>query len=81
MNDTTLVSQPVACETSACSQLKVSAWNWRGLDKGEPYLHHLAQDHSDIIVVSEHWLWPYDIQRLESIHIDLSRQKGNLTTD
>ena len=30
----------------------------------------LISDGSDVIVLSEHWLWPFDLHRLEGIHPD-----------
>ena len=32
----------------------------------EPYLKYLA-NHSDIILLREHWLWPFELQKLSSV--------------
>ena len=37
--------------------LRICAWNCRGIDSGRAYLLSLL-DESDIIVLTEHWLWP-----------------------
>lgn len=45
-------------------KLCVITWNARGLKSGEPYLNHLSQMISDVIVMTEHQLWPYEVQKL-----------------
>ena len=35
-----------------------------------PYLYQLIEEGSDIIAVSEHWLWPYQLCHLNNIHPD-----------
>ena len=47
---------------------KLTTWNCRGLTTGEPYIHQLAEEGSNIIVVKEHWLWPYESKRLSEVH-------------
>ena len=49
-------------------QLRVTTWNCRGLNNGEPYLHQLADNDSDVVVVTEHWLWPFESHRLSQVH-------------
>ena len=34
------------------------------------YLNQLIQDGSDIFAISEHWLWPYQLHFLNTIHPD-----------
>ena len=48
--------------------LKLTSWNCRGLSTGEPYIYQLAEDGSDVIIVTEHWLWPYEANRLSKVH-------------
>ena len=36
--------------------------------KREPNIHQLADSGSDIIAVSEHWLWPFEVDCLCSVH-------------
>ena len=50
------------------SNLKIVTWNCRGLSSGEPCIHHLAEEGYDIIAITEHWLWPYEAERLCIIH-------------
>ena len=57
--------EPGAVQTS----LRVCAWNCRGFSQALPYIQHLAQEH-DVIVLSEHWLWPYELHKLDDIHPD-----------
>ena len=32
------------------------------------YLDHLVQGGSDVIVLSEHWLWPYELHKLDEFN-------------
>ena len=50
--------------------LKITSWNCRDLSSSIPYLNNLISDGSDIIVISEHWLWPFELHRLNEIHPD-----------
>lgn len=45
------------------SGISVVAWNCHGLSNSAPYLQTLANSF-DIIIVSEHWLWPYELHTL-----------------
>ncbi len=64
-----LASNP---DPQMCGALKVVSWNCRGLHNSVPYLHHLIAQDADIIILVEHWLWPFDLSRLNSIHPDFS---------
>ena len=48
--------------------LRIIGWNCRGLSNSIPYITKLIKDGSDILVISEHWLWPYNLQQLDSVH-------------
>lgn len=50
-------------QTSVC----ISAWNCWGLANAVPYLQTLAEK-SDVIVLAEHWLWPFELSKLDSMH-------------
>ena len=50
-----------ACKAHA--ELHISTWNCRGLNCSEAYLKH----QSDIILLQEHWLWPFELQKLSSV--------------
>ena len=42
------------------------AWNCRGLGNAVPYIQELSLQ-NDIIIISEHWLWPYELSGLDTI--------------
>ena len=54
---------------SSKTGMKISCWNCRGLSSSLPYLDTLlnSEDGSKIMVLSEHWLWPYDLHKLHDI--------------
>ena len=57
-----------AIPTSTISpSLKIAAWNCRGLNNALPYTEILAEGH-DVIVLSEHWLWPFETHKFLNIH-------------
>ena len=49
------------------SDFKIAAWNCRGLNKALPYIETLAEEH-DVIVLNEHWLWPYETHKFLNAH-------------
>lgn len=53
------------------SGMKISCWNCRGLSTSLPYLDTLLnpENGSKIMILSEHWLWPYDLHKLDDIMI------------
>ena len=53
--------------TRKTSNVIVTTWNCRGISNSIPYLCHLIENGTDII---EHWLWPYNIDKLSHIHPD-----------
>ena len=64
ISDIPTAQNPQRNETS----LMITAWNCRGLSTAIPYITHLIETGSDIIALSEHWLWPYNINNLSSIY-------------
>ena len=62
----TLIEQPPPAQTLS-APFRITTWNCRGLKSGEPYLNSLATDASDIIVVTERWLWPYEEDKLSNV--------------
>ena len=44
----------------------IASWNCHGLSHAIPYLQHLSET-EDIIVLAEHWLWPFELPKLDSI--------------
>ena len=59
---------PVSDHNITCPSLKFTSWNCRGLSSGEPYIHQLAEGGCDVIAICEHWLWPYEADRLANVH-------------
>ena len=55
-------------DNTRLSQITITSWNCRGLTTSLPYILHLINTGSDIISLSEHWLWPYNITTLSNIH-------------
>ena len=49
-------------------KLKMSCWNCRGLSSRLPYINSLFEDGTRILVLSEHWLWPYELHKLNEIN-------------
>ena len=41
-----------------------------GLTNAYPYLNQLISDGSEVIILSEHWLWPFNLDQLQDIHPD-----------
>ena len=59
---------PTLAKSSTYGTLRITTWNARGLRSGEPYLCHLANTMSDVIVATEHWLWPFEAHRLAKVN-------------
>ena len=47
---------------------KHTSWNCRGISNRVPYVQHMAEEGTHIIVLCEHWLWPYQLHKLETMH-------------
>ena len=47
----------------------MSCWNCHGLSSSLPYLNSLMDldEGSKIVVLSKHWLWPYDLHKLNDL--------------
>ena len=61
----TITRQPCILHETQTS-LHISAWNCRGLSNAIPYLQSLAEV-SDMIVIDEHWLWPFELSKLDRV--------------
>ena len=48
--------------------MKMTCLNYRGLQYIAFHTSELFADNLKVIVVSEHWLWPYVVHRLGDIH-------------
>ena len=53
-------------ETTHFRDVSLISWNCRGISNAVPYLLELSAK-ADIIFISEHWLWPYDLSKLDNI--------------
>ena len=53
---------------SSSGSIKITTWNCRGLLNSIPYIQHLISTGTDILVLQEHWLWPYELSELQSIN-------------
>lgn len=62
-----VVSEERDGRKSATSGLMMSYWNCRGLSTSVPYLKALMEEGSKVVVLSEHWLWPYELHMLKEI--------------
>ena len=62
------LSRVSVSDNTRLSQITITSWNCRGLTTSLPYILHLINTGSDIISLSEHWLWPYNITTLSNIH-------------
>ena len=47
--------------------IQIATWNCRGLHNSFPYIKHLISKGTDILILQEHWLWPFELDQLESI--------------
>ena len=45
----------------------ILSWNSRGLTLSVPYIQSLLCEKPSVLVLSEHWLWPYELARLNDI--------------
>ena len=63
-NNTTETSTNVTDHNS----VSIVTWNCRGLHNAKPYIADLIESEVDIIILQEHWLWPFELSTLGSIH-------------
>lgn len=40
----------------------------------QPYIRNLMDSGSDVIILSEHWLWPFEMQKLKEIHSEFNAE-------
>ena len=52
--------------------ISIVTWNCRGYFSSAEYLHHLISVGVDVIVLQEHWLWPYELTSLDRLHPDFA---------
>ena len=61
-------SDPPTNSVTDHETLTITSWNCRGLHNSKPYILDLIKTCTDIIILQEHWLWPFDLSGLSSIH-------------
>ena len=72
-NISTDQSKYVTCDTSRvatsshASMLQMACWNCRGLWSNKPYIESLFFSGVKVLVLAEHWLWPYELNELDVI--------------
>lgn len=78
-NTSNSVMDGLTCSTAASgsstiikgvSELKIACWNCRGLGSSLPYIEQLLCDGVKVLALSEHWLWPYELFKLDEIAAD-----------
>lgn len=45
----------------------VCCWNCRGFASSVPYIQNMLGEKPGVMVLSEHWLWPYELDKLNDI--------------
>ncbi len=45
----------------------MTSWNCRGLSSSLPYLQELMAEGSKVLALCEHWLWPYELCKLNQV--------------
>ena len=61
-------NQPTSTIDSNTKHVKIATCNCRDLHNNKPYILNLIESGVDIIVLQEHWLWPFELPSLSSIH-------------
>ena len=69
-NNSSVNEQPSLSHTFSSLFLAITSWNCRGLSTGTSYLQHFLESGSGVVILSEHWLWPYELYKLGEIHPD-----------
>ena len=58
------------CRDFNTEYISILSWNPRGLSSSVPYIQSLLCEKPSVLVLSEHWLWPYDLASLDDISDD-----------
>ena len=67
----TCPTSPTTCVAESIS-LSLVTWNCRGLHNSIPYMKELISRGADILVIQEHWLWPFQLSNLHEVHPEYS---------
>ena len=57
-------------ESTVPSFIAISCWNCHGLQSAILHIRSMIDHGSDIIILSEHWLWPFELHKLDEIDSD-----------
>ena len=58
--------------TPHTGSISIASWNCRGFHNSIPYIQHLFSLGVDILILQEHWLWPFQLAQLGSINKNYS---------
>ena len=61
---------PSVTQHANMEHLVITTWNCRGYSNAIPYLNKLIDNGTDVIALCEHWLWPFDLPKLNQLHPD-----------
>ena len=53
--------------TTSPFQFNIVTWNCRGFNNSVPYLNFLLNLNNSIVVLQEHWLWPFELANLQTV--------------
>ena len=53
--------------TTSPFQFNIVTWNCRGFNNSVPYLNFLLNLNNSIVVLQEHWLWPFELEKLQTV--------------
>ena len=71
LHDHKSIQVNLSSPTPPPSSFTIASWNCRDIKSGLPYVVSLADNH-DVIVLNEHWLWPFEIHKFLNLHPDMS---------
>ena len=64
-------SQKTLCPEMS-HKMSLLTFNCRGFKSSVDYLRHLTNSDIDVIVLQEHWLWPFEVDVLSSVNPDFA---------
>ena len=67
-NESPKETLPTITPTCEQSCIRIGTWNCRGMRSSVPYIQSLLNEDIKILILTEHWLWPYQLHELNNIH-------------
>ena len=61
-------SRSISTNFTLRQTLAISCWDCRGWATGVSYLDYLVKGGSDVMIISEHWLWPFELHKLDEFN-------------